>query len=59
MLKLTNFPSPLSTVTLNPKTLIEIAMDFDEHELFAVKFARFRNFFDFAQILGILESDKL
>ena len=32
---------------------------FDEQRLFSVKFARFRNFFDFAQIWGILESDKL
>jgi len=32
---------------------------FDEQWLFSVKFARFRNFFDFAQIWGILESDKL
>ena len=32
---------------------------FDEQRLFCVKFARFRNFFDFAQIWGILESDKL
>ena len=32
---------------------------FDEQRLFSVKFARFRNFFDFAQILGILEFDKL
>jgi len=31
----------------------------DEQRLFSVQFARFRNFFDFAQILGILESDKL
>ena len=32
---------------------------FDEQGLFSVKFARFRNFFDFAQIWGILQSDKL
>ena len=32
---------------------------FDEQRLFSVKFARFRNFFDFAVIWGILESDKL
>jgi len=32
---------------------------FDEQRLFSVKFARFRNFFDFAQIWGILEFDKL
>jgi len=32
---------------------------FDEQGLFSVEFARFRNFFDFAQIWGILESDKL
>jgi len=31
---------------------------FDEQRLFSVKFARFRNFFDFAQIWGILEWDK-
>ena len=32
---------------------------FDEQWLFSVKFARFRNFFDFAQIWAFLESDKL
>jgi len=32
---------------------------FDEQGLFSFKFARFRKFFDFAQIWGILESDKL
>jgi len=32
---------------------------FDDQGLFSVKFARFRNFFDFAQIWGILESEKL
>jgi len=32
---------------------------FDEQQLFSVKFARFRNFFDFTQIWGILKSDKL
>jgi len=32
---------------------------FDKQQLFSVKFARFRNFFDFAQNWGILESDKL
>ena len=32
---------------------------FHEQRLFSVEFARFRNFFDFAQIWGILESDKL
>jgi len=32
---------------------------FDKQRLFSVKFARFRNFFDFAKIWGILESDKL
>jgi len=53
-------------ICVHPKTLIEIAMvlstnsgSFDEQRLFSVKFARFRNFFDFAQIWGILDSDKL
>jgi len=32
---------------------------FDKQRLFAVKFARFRNFFDFAQLWGILECHKL
>ena len=32
---------------------------FEEQNLFSVKFARFRNFFDFVQIWGILQSDKL
>jgi len=32
---------------------------FKEQRLFSVKFARFRNFLDFAQIWGTLESDKL
>ena len=49
---------------IHPKTLVEIAMvlffnSFDKQRPFSVKFARFRNFFDFAQIWGILESDKL
>ena len=32
---------------------------FDDQGLFSVKITVFRNFFDFAQIWGILESDKL
>ena len=32
---------------------------FDKQRLFSVEFVCFRNFFDFAQIWGILESDKL
>ena len=32
---------------------------FDDQRLFSVKSVRFRNFFDFAQIWGTLESDKL
>jgi len=31
---------------------------FDEQRLFSIKFARFCNFFNFAQIWGILASDK-
>ena len=50
----------LSTVPVrvHPKTRIEIG-SFDEQRLFSVKSPRFRNFFDFAQDWGILESDKL
>ena len=39
------------SIYIHPKTLIEIATvygSFDEQRLFSVKFARFRNFFDFA-----------
>ena len=32
---------------------------FDDQRLFSVKITVFRNFFDFAQIWGILESEKL
>jgi len=45
---------------VHPKTLFEIAMVLSTNSgSFSVKFARFRKFFDFAQIWGILESDKL
>jgi len=53
-----SFTSSLASRTkFIPKLFIwDCYGSFDEQRLFSVKFARFRNFFDFAQIWGILES---
>ena len=57
--KLSEKIARFSTQKIDPATYWDYYGSFDEQRLFSVKFARFRNFFDFAQIWGILESNKL